>query len=126
MPSQSSTTILLISGARGAKDAGEQSPLAFLAVVVTVTSCGVGCCACVCAGEVAGASDVVAVVGSAELELELELELDCATASENWGSLGLAELSASSAQDTSAMLSGNATAQASVRERTDFRGIGMS
>lgn len=108
----------------GAKDAGEQSPLACLAVVVTVTSCGVGCCACVCAGEVAGASDVVAVVGSAELELELEL--DCATASENWGSLGLAELSASSAQDTSAMLSGNAAAQASVRERTDFRGIGMS
>lgn len=120
---------MLISGARGAKDAGEQSPFACLAVVVTVTSCGMGCCACVCAGEVAGASDVVAVVGSGELvalELELELELDCATASENWGSLGLAELSASSAQDTSAMLSGNAAAQASVRERTDFRGIGMS
>lgn len=113
----------------GAKDAGEQSPLDCLAVVVTVTSCGVGCCACVCAGEVAGASVVVAVVGSAELvalELELELELDCATASENWGSLGSAELSASLAQDTSAMLSGNAAAHANVRERTDFRGTGMS
>ena len=107
----------------GAKDAGEQSPLACVVVVVTVTSFGVGCCACVFLGEVAGASVVVAAVPSAELA---DPELDCATASENWGSLGWAEVSASSAQDTNAMHSGNAAAHASVRENGGFRGIGMS
>lgn len=79
--------------------------MACVVVVVTVVSCGAGGCAVVSAGEVVGESVVVAVC-SVEL-VGLELELDCATASENWGSLGSAELSASSAQDTSAMLSGN-------------------
>ena len=87
-----------------------------MVVVVTVVSCGAGGCAVVSTGEVVGESVAVAVCSVELAGLELELELDCATASENWGSLESTELSASSAQETNAMHSGNAATHVKARE----------
>ncbi|MER0082242.1 hypothetical protein ABRP84_09070 [Corynebacterium sp. KPL2861] len=86
---------------------------------MTVVSCGAGGCAVVSTvstGEVVGESVAVAVCSVELAGLELELELDCATASENWGSLESTELSASSAQETNAMHSGNAATHVKARE----------